>query len=815
MPVNLEMFALQLFARPPRVLLVTPGGEDWAGWAGRGLLALSELWGGCASVALPAQAAQDPALDRLLTAYQPDHVLTFVPTYLDADAVGPGTSEQVLRSGGIEPSDDTIASMRLEEYYGAGVAEAEEIARDLRRRLGALAQSVDDPHHVHLRGLAAGRPDDEMGLTARRAVYGDATWGVPAARLGSAAALAAAMRLGVQPDDQFAEVPDERWAGALTEVWDRGMGLARLKRELPSEATAPVDGAAVAPLDGVPVLDPRAAACTRVSRGRLGAPFVVVLGDAAADFALAGLCRQVLDGVWAPTGPAADAVLAGLSAGLQRLRGGCTFTSASLSPEEITERVRTAPSYLGTPAVTIRTAAETVAGRPTRDGVVVTGPRELDLSGHSLVTVQGGTDERSSVLVEVGTEGRTEASIGMPPWVPQGLDAARHSWLVTVMTPSRSVPPHPTLTAAQLLRRDANEHETFVKASDGGVTYWSHRWDFVPSGALLAGRLAGPPLAWPTAGEVLATAAAPLELRVSEAGRRALVAQRLLGSRESVEQLAGSPGWSLARAFLAPQDFGIGSHGYVALQQRRSHVLSWTGIQDATIQDWEAAARAELRDAWSERGVLRRGLVLGCEECPAVDFYPLGDVAQVYVCRSCGGSNTLRERRWTTAVGELQEPNWYFQLHPAVSDLVANNGDVPLLASALLRDKGWGAVGVHPEFRLFDDKKEVAEVDFGVITADGVWIGEGKKNSRLGPGGARTKTAFNKLLLAAERLDASGIVLATSEPAWKDATLAAAADELGGRGAAGKRCPVVLQATGLGTAQARLRSLDGRAVSRI
>ncbi|PBC92419.1 hypothetical protein BX281_0068 [Streptomyces sp. Ag82_O1-15] len=65
--------------------------------------------------------------------------------------------------------------------------------------------------------------------------------------------------------------------------------------------------------------------------------------------------------------------------------------------------------------------------------------------------------------------------------------------------------------------------------------------------------------------------------------------------------------------------------------------------------------------------MLRRGLALGCEQCPAFEFYPLEELAQRYRCRRCGAVNDLVQARWKTGASE---PEWYYELHPAVAELI-------------------------------------------------------------------------------------------------------------------------------------------------
>ncbi|WP_406109929.1 hypothetical protein [Kitasatospora purpeofusca] len=222
----------------------------------------------------------------------------------------------------------------------------------------------------------------------------------------------------------------------------------------------------------------------------------------------------------------------------------------------------------------------------------------------------------------------------------------------------KAQPPLPPLTGTALITADQNLWQTFVRAADGGITYWSHRFDFVASGASLAGTLAAPKLLWPGIGSILerAAAATGTRLRPSAAGKRSAISERLLGSRKALESLAVSPGWPLLRRFLF-EDFCKDLPEGTWWKLKSAVVLSWEAVVEQNDVDWETPARRAQIDGWTRQGVLRRGLVLGCGHCPIVEFYPLAEVNQDYRCRRCGGGNSLVQERWKPSAGE---PRWFY-----------------------------------------------------------------------------------------------------------------------------------------------------------
>lgn len=820
MSVGVDMADLQVFVRPPRLLLVTPGGERWAGWAARGLVALSHVWGGCASAVLPADVVDDAALAPFLRAFQPDHVLALNPTMFDLDCVAPGSIDEMLRHGGIEPTRTVVVSTRLRGYRDEDVAGAESAAERLRARLGVLStgdESFTPEQNVQFRGLDPdGRPHD---LTARSAVTETAAWGVPAVALGDLRALAAAVVLGAQETGRPPEVTVRTWEAALLGRPGPYGGQAALFRALFPDGTPGGEGPAPEP--AASLLDPLASDCLRLTRGRSRTSWVVV-GDGAADFALAGLARQVLgDAVWLPAVMSDDASVRRLTAsGSDPRDGGLVVTSASVPASDVEARLRAAGAPGPGPdedvlrPVPVRRLVETVAGLPLREaGLYTAAPQDLDLPAAAFVVHRSGVDRRVPLGVRTAPDGSVEGVLPLPLSLPDGLDAERHRWLVTVLDATRPVPGHPVLSSADLLRTGANLSETFVKPSDGGVTHWSHRWDFVPAGALLSGVLAGPVPAWPSLRRVLDAAVRPGRVGLSAAGRRSVVAEGLLGSREAVEELAEGHAWSLARAFLDPTALPPTGSGPPHLKTPK--VLSWEGVLALPANNWDPQDRARLRDDWTRRGVLRRGNVLNCGHCGWTEFYPLAEVLPVFRCRRCEAENDLTGPRWDNTATPVHEPRWYYALHPAVEDLARSDGDVPLLTTLALRKIMMRTPLVYPEFEVFPDgSAPLVEFDFALGTAQGLWVGEAKSNSKFGKGGKDTDRELGKLMDGAALLRATTLVLSTSQPSWPAATVERVRANVSGRTGAGQQVPLVLLLTDAREAPA-LQTLQGRVVRRL
>jgi hypothetical protein len=159
-------------------------------------------------------------------------------------------------------------------------------------------------------------------------------------------------------------------------------------------------------------------------------------------------------------------------------------------------------------------------------------------------------------------------------------------------------------------------------------------------------------------------------------------------------------------------------------------------------------------------------------------------------------------------------PGWFFELHPAILEMVENDGDVPMLATRYCREAERGEVLVQPEFELMRDGKALVEFDFAIGTSQGHWLGEAKSIDNLKRGGAAL-AELNKLLNGAETLGAVGLILATSKPEWSPGTVQAVGEAVESRAAAGTSCPTVLQLTGLGSSSSALATFTGRPVAEL
>ncbi|MGW1719848.1 hypothetical protein [Streptomyces sp. NPDC002156] len=772
--------ALRAFARPPRLLVVVPGAEaEWVRWAAAGLGALSRVWGGCAGAVVPASAVDHPVVADVMRRMQPDHVLAYAPSGATVEAIHPGAVDRVVGDLEGEARRQAAAFVRAEPWNHGVVPDVEQAASGLRERLGvnAVREMTQETHLF----------DDptKTGLSALSDVATRPVLGVPFPHVATPSALAYAARVGVDLEAEAADsrVPIEaRWQVGVAERADTAL----LDWLHPSS-----------PRDTLAMLDPAAARCVRLDRDRIRAEPVVVLGDRPEDFALAQLAGLVHGPcMWLPW---RDPNAMTITGRFPRWRGTgmVRITSASVPLEDVEARMRT---------MWDRRPRAIVDGEEVADKAFACVPgNELRTSGRSFYVLDQAWDLPRSLPATVLEDGSLEATLGLPAEVPPGLDAARDRWQVLLVASDHPVPPHRVLTGDALYAGRSNFWETFVRAADGGITYSSHRFDFVPRGASLAGTLAAPRLRWPSLQAVLTMAAAPCPVRPSAAGKRTAVTQRLLGSRAALEDLAHGPGWDLLKTFLPGQQHpSQPEDAWWALKS--SVVMSFRALAaTAMAPQWGMPQRRAQVDEWTTQGILRRGLALGCKECPAFEFYPLEEVAQHYRCRRCGADNELVQARWKT---DTEEPGWSYELHPAVAELIDNNADVPLLATRYLRQQARGMIPlVGAEFEILRDGSPFVEIDFALANADEIWLGEAKKTSALGDGHRDTKRELCKLIDGCKAVSANRLILATAAPAWNTATTTAARRELSGLRTAGKYTPDIYLLTAVGSSAPALESL--------
>jgi hypothetical protein len=552
--------------------------------------------------------------------------------------------------------------------------------------------------------------------------------------------------------------------------------------------------------------DPTVHGLIPVLTGFPDTPTLMVVGDTAEDFAAALAWDRIFGrGIWIP----ADCSPAGNSSDAATMR--LMYHALVVSPT----LHRSGKVLVGTVSAS-QNAVDQIVAALREPGIVVGDESEqrrrhteglvpfainFDRAGSLHWAVAEQFDQQYALPVDRDDDGG--ASMVAPPPAPviTHPDLSRCEslrWQVDVRMWPSSMPRGRGLDGRNLLAPGEDEYLTWVRSGRDGISYESERYNFVLAGTARVSRLARPRLREPGLREWASLMAIQQgkAFVLSDAGRRVEILRRLWDGRE---QLAADMAGNLLpmfRGFVVSErmtrDAYPDGDGVVL---NNDGYLTFAGMARSTGPEQDLAGLRHDADRLLARRVLRRGLILDCGECGRPTFHDVNELAQVNTCPRCGAGNELSQARWREPA---DEPEWYYDLHPAVRELIKQHGEVPLLLSHYLRERSRRYADV-PELELYENNKRTAEVDL-VASADDVLVtAEAKINGTLGgtPRGARRAAA--KRVAIAALLQADQIVLATTEPGWTAASLSEIRDAVSGRTWIGGREPSIRVVTGLGT----------------
>jgi hypothetical protein len=352
---------------------------------------------------------------------------------------------------------------------------------------------------------------------------------------------------------------------------------------------------------------------------------------------------------------------------------------------------------------------------------------------------------------------------------------------------------------------------TRVRSGRDGITYDAGRHDLVQAGTAAPSRLARPRLRELGLAEWadLFVGQSGQSVERSPAGRRGELLGQLWDSREEFVSSMTGPLLPVLRAFQPSHPETSKAYpdgeGVVLLTGAREGYLNYAGMAKLAGPGIHPSALRQQVDILTARTVLRRGLVLDCAVCDRVSFIPIGDLAQVNRCPRCGTANELAQQRWRDP---RDEPSWFYDLHPVARDLLKEHGEAPLQLSRHLRSIA-ARYSDAPELELRDASgNPVAEADLIALSDDQLITAEAKSNDVLGSNPKEIRRAAAKRVLLAATLHADQIILATTQPGWSAASVAAIGEAVAGhRWLAGLR-PAVRLIADLGSDQVQDQRLD-------
>lgn len=769
--------AANVALRPPRVAILVPQGDRWRDWAMRALSVASEYWGGGGFILVPYDretAEPSPVFPDIVRAYDPDHVVTLQIPAQDFEAWHPGS----IRIANV--ADEAERRSLIESIHGSVDDPAADAARVIVAAwcspLRSFRYGKDRPARQHETVTSVERPRRD-----------DRFWrGLPL----------------IPPPSESRIAASEAWRSDVGLLAAARLGVAHEERDNRPEPSAAVLDWLIEPAVGAPSElhwgqpSSRDASLTisdawfragqrlmQVSRGYLEDVGGIVIGDSATDFALALAYDRILGcGIWLTPAQLADddtfkhhirPSMWSLVSEVEQSSRHIVVTSTSLTQRQIAdaaERLRE-PEYEFQRFSRLRERVNEHQTVQPRFARVERGLLEMVVDEHVGVSIVLPMD-----LEEDGTRASLSGlDTPMPTQLLYPNDLGKMPyWYVDVALARDKAPRGRDLPSSAVLAVDEGWFpEVNLRSSKHGVSFDPRSMGFVSGGTLLPGRIGRPRLrslsirAWV---EGMAEAEG-LGVRLSMPGRHAELVRRRLGSRNRLIELIAGAALPVLRSFVPAMEAPKERHPDRIVLGLEPY-LSFAAIDDLLPGDSDEAMR--LIDELSVSRLLRRGLVLGCEECGRPSFLDADRIGQQYECPQCATVNALVSSRWRIG----SEPRWFYDLHATFRELLSTNGHVPLLAAAHMK-RGARSYADSPELEFFDlqTKQQIAEVDVIASVDDEVVLVEAKASGEFSAG---TRTAqTRKLVRIAEVLRADRVVLATSHQRWKPADVDHVTRELG------------------------------------
>ena len=738
--------------RAPRVAIRVETRDHWQSMFALAMAMASRLWGGYGFIYLPrGDGRLHPALARILNAYDPDYMVDALWTHGDIEAMEPGWHARRYQGW---PADPTEAAERLRS--SADQVEAAGYADDPWTNLCSLYYE-----HDRFRSARVLSASETGPLNSVMAVVGSArqpTFEVPDG-LDPLLMLALGMRagfptkpslpLGREVDGVGERLPQRFVDYALASRPDRT--ALKLGSDLATAWSLTTTGL-------VPI-----------SRARPRPRPVVVIGSTAEDFALAvALDRMYGPACWVPAewtlnaslrGSVQDSYRDALDAA-DRTGYPPIVTSISLSEEQLREAVQASwPEP-------IPMEVDGVELPQDRNLPEVMPAEKLDLHAPTHLACEGDYDLSFTSATRADGHGGFEFMLPIPVHTPRSehlRGPQRPFWEVDVQVIDAGMPTGRNLPAQAILADDDPYPTTVLRSGRDGISFYPMTMALVLSGATLEQSIAKPRLrvlglrGWI---EALAAKNEPdMPVRLSQAGRRAAILTRLWGSRSAVARDLlelndflrefTRPGPSDAEAY--PEGDGVRlapNEGYLTLAAARRTLAGM--------------AAHEIRERLNHLlgiNVLQRGLVVLCSECERRTFYRIDLVGESNTCPRCGA---LAHATAAWRSEHNNEPEWFYDLHGAVRELLEQNGDVPFLAGRALANRTRSFEDIA-ELDFCRPGKDPAEIDIAALVDGRLIIGEAKINPNLGTKKEAAKS-IAKLLDAGDLLGADEIVLATTHP---------------------------------------------------
>ena len=211
------------------------------------------------------------------------------------------------------------------------------------------------------------------------------------------------------------------------------------------------------------------------------------------------------------------------------------------------------------------------------------------------------------------------------------------------------------------------------------------------------------------------------------AGRRAMILARMWGSRAAVARdLLDLDGFLREFKASGSDDDEAYPNGDGVRLAPGEGCLTLS----AAVRTLPALDKSQVRERVNHLlriGAVHRGLVIPCSECERRAFYRIELLGETNTCPRCG-AHAHASAAWRS---DLDEPQWFYDLHGAVQELLGQDGDVPFLAGRALAATTRSFEGIA-ELDFCQPGQGPAEIDI-IALADGrLIIGEAKCVATLG-----------------------------------------------------------------------------------
>lgn len=735
--------------------------DHWQSMFALAMWMAASWWGGYGFIYLPRGTdGLHPALARVLAAYDPDYLVDALWTHPDIEALEPGWHARHVQGW---PADPTESAALLAQQPLSEQVVSEGLGADLGANLcSPYYEPFDGQHGFRRLQVLSWTQGDQSSLAAVLGGPPRADFEIPAG-LDSLLTLALGMRAG------YPAKPTLPIGDAVAGVTER-LPHRYVHHALSSRQDRP--GLELRGLTTAWDLT-RAGLVQITSFGRRARP-VAVIGSTAEDFALAiALDRMNGPAAWVPVEWTKDPhlkwpVQAGYRDLLHAARSSGrppVVTSISLSEQQLSEAVQASwpePVQVGRGDG----AVVSIDGDPPE----ILPADQLDLSTPMRLACEPGdyglpftSPTRADGL------GGFEFLLPIPVHTPSSeqLRGPQHPfWEVDVEVYPPRMPSGRNLRGSAMLADDGDYPMVVLRSGRDGISFSPQSMGLVPGGATLEQSIATPRLhvlglrGWV---EALAAQEQPdTEVQLSQAGRRAMILTRLWGSRSAVAQdlLELNDFLREFKPSGSSDSDAYGSGDGVRLTPADGYLTA-----AAATRTLPSMKPGEIRDRLNHLlhiNVLQRGLIVPCSECERRAFYRIELLGETNVCPRCGAPAYM-----TAARGPAQgEPEWFYDLHGAVRELLEQNGDVPFLAGKALAASARSFEDIA-ELDFCQPDQRPAEIDILALVDDRLTVGEAKCVASLGTN-KETSQAIGKLLGVSDLLGADEILLATTAPGpWK------------------------------------------------